>query len=234
MAIDENRLKSQVIAHLRRVRVLDSTSILASEFVLGQTGCRADLAIWNGKRFIGIEVKSARDSLLRLPAQLAAYRNVFDDVIVVCDRTHFAKASVMCDENTSLYVWDRRSIIVEHQASTRGRPDRQTLIKALTVKQLQSCLGSRNSDRLLRKEAERELMVDGSIDVRSIFINGFRSTYWPSSAVFWQAVAGKRVAPSHLELLSRFAEIRADARYAQQVRADFWRDWSRQAEAAFG
>jgi hypothetical protein len=52
---------------------------------------RADVAALNGHTH-GYEIKSALDSLVRLPAQISAYCNVFEKASLVVDRAHLRKA----------------------------------------------------------------------------------------------------------------------------------------------
>jgi hypothetical protein len=52
---------------------------------------RIDLAVINGE-FHGIELKSAQDTLDRLPKQAALYNEVFDRIILVVAAKHISKA----------------------------------------------------------------------------------------------------------------------------------------------
>ena len=67
--LSEAHLKCLFLDRLRRLGLIDARSIIASEYSLGQTGRRADLAIFGGHEFIGIEFKSRYDSLKRLKQQ---------------------------------------------------------------------------------------------------------------------------------------------------------------------
>lgn len=234
MKMDEESLKCRILSLFRKERLISASSVFASEFVLGQTGRRSDLAIWNGQ-FIGIEVKSARDSLARLPAQMDAYRRFFDTVIVLCDEVHLSKVERLCGQEVGIYVWSGGAQINVQRSPTSSPPtDRHACIKALTLRQLQSCLGINAVDRLPRPELERRVMADPSIDVRSLLTAGFEASYRATTEAFWQAIAGKRISEGHLALLSRFAPMRSGVQLALEARQDFWRDWSKQAQAVFG
>lgn len=65
-------------------RVVDELSILRGH-------CRADVAVING-RLDAYEIKSARDTLDRLPRQAEAYGRVFDRVTVICADRHLEGA----------------------------------------------------------------------------------------------------------------------------------------------
>lgn len=234
MKLDETNLKCRLLSMFRKGRILTASSTLASEFVLGQTGCRSDLAIWNGS-FVGVEIKSARDSLSRLPDQITAYRRFFDTVVVLCDEVHQSKVQQICDLDIGIYVWkDGKQIEIVRPAGRNLKIDRSAYAKAITLRQLQTALKLKSSSRTPRLELERRVLNDLSIDLRQVFTTNFEDTYRATSSSFWQAIGGKRISELHLPLLSRFAPGREDIQRLQTARRDFWMDWSRQAEAMFG
>ena len=63
---------------------------IIDELSLCQGNARVDVAVVNGS-FSGYEIKSDRDSLARLPNQLAAYEQCFDTMTMVVGRKHVAK-----------------------------------------------------------------------------------------------------------------------------------------------
>jgi len=66
-------------------RIIDELGIHRGEF-------RIDVAVVNGALH-GYELKSARDTLSRLPAQAAAYSTVFDQVTLVAAECHLWRAA---------------------------------------------------------------------------------------------------------------------------------------------
>ena len=226
MKLDELGLNANPSMFRKNRLILTGTSTLASEFVLGQTGCRSDLAIWNGS-FIGVEVKSARDFLARLPNQITAYRRFFDLVIVLCDEVHGSKAEQICGLDVGVYVWKNGGHVeAVRPPALNHQIDRMACTKALTLRQLQTALGVKTTSRMPRLELERCLMVDQSIDARKVLISGFEASYRATSASFWLSIRGKRISKSHLPLLSRFAPAREGAQRLQSERRDFWIGWS--------
>lgn len=69
----------------------DPNTLIVEELGLCDHTSRIDLAVVNGS-LNGYEIKSARDTLERLPAQAAVYSKVFDTVTVVTDNTHLCEA----------------------------------------------------------------------------------------------------------------------------------------------
>lgn len=232
MKLDEEDLKCRVLSKFRKERILTSSSIVASELVLGQTGCRADLAVWNG-RFVGVEVKSARDTLVRLPDQIKAYRRFFDQVMVVCDQLHLPRVAEICNKDVGIYVWREDEISVVQPASVQFEPDRYALAKALPLRLLQSCLGIK-AERVSRTELEHLAINDNSIDLKSIYTAAFETNHGTTTEAFMKAISGKRISAEHLALLSRFSAARAEARQSADARQEFWAAWSAQAQTAFG
>ncbi|PZU81271.1 MAG: hypothetical protein DI528_21555 [Shinella sp.] len=233
MTLSEEELKSCLLAKFRRERRITASSIIASEFVLGQTSCRSDLAIWNGA-FIGVEVKSARDNLSRLPSQMRAYHKFFDEVILVCDASHLDKAQVICDEDVGIYVWRDRKLELAREAAPNSKIDRRECVRSLTVKQLYSGLDIKTTSRHPRPQLEDRLVADLSIDVRALVLKAFEATYQTTSEAFFREVSGRRILPNHLVYLSRFAESRSELKSYKDAREGFWRQWELQAQVVFG
>jgi hypothetical protein len=66
----------------------------ADTFVIDELGLkngevRADIAVLNGK-FIGYEIKTDSDNLSRLPHQIIAYSEVFDEAYIVTGKKHLS------------------------------------------------------------------------------------------------------------------------------------------------
>lgn len=232
MKLDEEGLKCRLLARFRQERTVTASSVIASEFVLGQTGCRSDLAISNGS-FIGVEVKSARDSLARLPDQIRAYRKFFDAVILLCDEVHLSRAEILCPEGVGIYVWRNGELSIYREAATNHDIDRRECVRSLSVKHLHTCLNLKPGSGYSRSELEQRVLSE-PIDVRSLVVGAFESTYRVTTEKFLQGITGKRIAPDHLTHLSRFAASRAELRHSQEARQSFWKTWEEQAQAVFG
>lgn len=69
-------------------------TLVVHELGLAIAGVRIDLAVVNG-RLTGWEIKTAADSLARLPHQQHAYSQVFDRVWLAADRRHVEPALAM-------------------------------------------------------------------------------------------------------------------------------------------
>jgi hypothetical protein len=81
----------------------DPDSLLVEELGLCEGAARADLAIVNGV-LKGFEIKSERDSLVRLPRQIAAYNMIFDTVSLVSAERHLEGARKLIPLWWGIYV----------------------------------------------------------------------------------------------------------------------------------
>lgn len=85
-------LKSQLAAD----RLPDDTWIF-DEFGVAHGASRVDICLVNGL-LEGIEIKSDRDTLRRLPAQVEAYNRVFDRVVIVASGSHVDRLTEIVPE----------------------------------------------------------------------------------------------------------------------------------------
>ena len=86
-AVIREALKAELtILHAkdRRLRIIE-------EFGVRHGSARVDIAVVNGVLH-GYEIKSDRDTLLRLPEQMDAYNAVFDQVTLVVGKSHLYEA----------------------------------------------------------------------------------------------------------------------------------------------
>ena len=68
--------------------ISDENSKVVDELHLPVTKSRIDIAVVNG-RLHGFEIKSARDTLVRLPHQLEGYSKVFDYLTIVTEEKYY-------------------------------------------------------------------------------------------------------------------------------------------------
>src|SRR4051812_44988248 len=67
-------------------------TLVVDELGLRHGSCRADIAVVNGC-LLGYEIKSDRDSLMRLKNQISVYDAVFDNITIVVGPRHNAVIS---------------------------------------------------------------------------------------------------------------------------------------------
>jgi hypothetical protein len=81
-------VRSAMLVSLRAAHADDSSTRIVEEMGIWSGTVRVDIAVINGE-LCGVELKSDKDTLGRLPAQAALYNRVFDRVtLVVGQRLH--------------------------------------------------------------------------------------------------------------------------------------------------
>lgn len=85
------QIRARIIPWLQEKFAWDPTAVLVNEMTLGHAGARADVGVINCA-IHAVEIKSAGDSLSRLPHQLTAYAAVCDRCWLVTQAPHTAKA----------------------------------------------------------------------------------------------------------------------------------------------
>lgn len=154
-----------------------------SELNVCQSAARIDLAAVNS-RLLGWEIKTAFDSLERLPGQQAIYSRVFDRVWLVADERHIDKAvQLIPDWWGVLQIRERGGVcgLVEIRRSRLNRQvDLFSLVKLLWRQETLDELHRLNLSRGLERAPRREL---------------------------WEALAG--AAPKHITTSALQGRVRA-------------------------
>jgi hypothetical protein len=143
--MNEAAVKAQVLSHIRQASGRRKP-ILTAELTLGTSGTRADVAVLADAELIGLEIKTERDSLRRLPAQLEAYSRYFDHVVVVTAPCHFAELAELDIYGAS--VW--RSTKGGCQRRSDSRPARRSKSRPVMAWKL-ICRGPRSGPSAYRR-----------------------------------------------------------------------------------
>jgi hypothetical protein len=104
----------------RLVAAHGSEALIVDELALCEGLVRADLCLVNGA-LSGFEIKSAADSLGRLPAQVAGYSRVFDYAALVADARHLHQAGDKLPEWWGVYEARRERKGIRVVRLRRGR-----------------------------------------------------------------------------------------------------------------
>ncbi|WP_439406413.1 sce7726 family protein [Bradyrhizobium sp. DASA03076] len=102
----------------------DARTRIVEEMGIWAGSVRVDIAVINGE-LSGYEIKSARDTLVRLPAQQALYSQVFDRVTLVVADHHSKKASVLIPEWWGVMIAsmaDDLSVCLQEDRPSYGNP----------------------------------------------------------------------------------------------------------------
>lgn len=101
-------LKEQIMAFFNH-----RSGLILKEFDICQGRCRADM-VWADDFLYGMEIKSDRDNLLRLPQQIQYYDEVFYYCFIVTTEKYLEKTMAMVPEYWGVFV------LTDHLQVIRG------------------------------------------------------------------------------------------------------------------
>lgn len=210
-ALNEADLKAIVIDQLRRDLNVGPCATIANEYRLGSTPVRVDIAALS-ETFIGIEVKSSRDSLRRLPHQMAAYTSYFERVILAVADCHLRNLD--WKSLRSVEIW---SISDSGRVRVASLPTQMAECRSL-------------GELLTADQCQRYNLSLNSSDNQftGAFRAEFRKRFGETSDAFWSAVKGRKIVTRDLEILSRFRERRLAIEDWSETQDREWNDWATQ------
>lgn len=212
----EDRAKAMVLNHLIASKRLTRGSVIATEFVLGKSGTRADLALF-GESLTGIEIKTAKDTLKRLPTQLPAYRQLCHRTILAIAPKHLAGVKMVGSDDLEIWLLLDDGSVRELSAGNDAR-------------------GAAAVHSLLTQEETKKLhRVSSGAAVRSeqAALQVLAGRYSQSSRHFWEKVGRRRIKPDDIESLSRFRIQRVAVAEWQAAQQEDWRAWQEGADRFF-
>ncbi|MHC2620074.1 hypothetical protein ACVIW2_002106 [Bradyrhizobium huanghuaihaiense] len=232
--LSEASLKCLYLQSLREHGLIDETSIIASEYLLGHTGRRVDLAFLTNE-FVGIEFKSKGDSLKRLQPQLDAYVSCFDRVVLVVDERHTRNVFPSLPDSVELWSVNAKGrLFLERQGMSPLQRSTRALAQLCPTRQLRKLAPIAETS-----SASRSKLVDAASSlpfdrVREAAVASFKSTFGASSAAFWNYLASEELGSSALAILSRFADLKQKKTSALRAQNEFWTRWAEEAAVVFG
>lgn len=162
--------ENEVREALRRyVREQDAqTEHIVDEFWLPRSNARADLAVL-GSLLDGYEIKTERDTLRRLPSQVAAYGAVFDRCTLVVAEKHREQADELLPSwwgITTVAVNGSISFLLEREATSNPAVEAESLVRLLWRDEAMAAL--LNLGRTPDTEAFRRRLWDELLDVTGL------------------------------------------------------------------
>ncbi len=156
----EQEIRKTLIDRLKNQNKCPRTRV-EEELCLRQGAARIDVAVVNGI-FHGYEIKSRKDTLARLPAQIEVYNQVFDYVTLVVDAAHLDKAINLIPEWWGIYVPRRRGSqinfsVVRNRERNRNGLRTNALAEFLWKDEALEVLKERGLDRGIRSKPKHVL-----------------------------------------------------------------------------
>ena len=141
----DRALRELVKAEIGRFLHKRSPVIMVEEMEVCLGRARVDLAVISDQ-LIGIEIKSVKDDVTRLPAQAEAYSKCFDRVVLVVDESLVAKATPLIPTWWGLVVSfqqdDRLTYVFERRARRNPQLDLDALLALLWREEVDALLGA--------------------------------------------------------------------------------------------
>lgn len=152
-------IRRVLAAQLDRTYRDDPATMVVNEFDLSGKA-RIDVAVING-RLAGYELKSARDTLRRLPNQVAAYSMVLDQVTLVVAHHHLGAARALVPNWWGLIVATENETGIAlrelRQPSVNEHVNPAALVQLLWRDEALDELTTRGADTGLRSKPRRAL-----------------------------------------------------------------------------
>lgn len=222
--MDEVDLKVEALAWVRRACRGRDLPVVTSEFSLNGTGIRADLAILS-RTFCGIEIKSAADTLKRLPSQMEGYARYFDQTMLIIAAKHERGLRAMDLHRAEVWVHEKSASFRQIGIGAFDAVPGHTLLGLLTAEE------ERRAERsFLQRQSAGQ--ADDLDFYRTEFEAAFRKRYRDTSDQFWSSVKGRPIRRDDLNLLSRYYADRK--RHVEAVAAEEakWSLWAQRMAAA--
>lgn len=120
--ISEQAIRNYVKSQIPRLVRSNTKALLIEEMEVCSGRARIDLAVI-GDCLIGIEIKSPKDDITRLPGQIKAYSQCFDLVVLVTDETLAQKADVLVPTWWGLVIGEYKDGRIRYRFERRPEPN---------------------------------------------------------------------------------------------------------------
>lgn len=116
-------IRRALLAEMRRLHPDTSDTLILQELGVCQGLARVDVAVVNGS-FHGYEIKSERDTLLRLPSQTGFYNQALQFVTLVAAPHHLSKIDALIPPWWGIWQAEQvgRSVRLEETRESRHNP----------------------------------------------------------------------------------------------------------------
>lgn len=116
--------------------------LVVEEMVIGMGRVRADVVTISSTQLVGIEVKSAADTLRRLPRQVEWYGRVFDRCVLAADPHHLDAAAGLLPDWWALVAVDHDGVRTVRPGSANPSRDRVATALLLWREELRAAVAA--------------------------------------------------------------------------------------------
>jgi hypothetical protein len=120
--ISEREIRTFIKTQIPRWLRSNGTALLIEEMEVCSGRARIDIAVI-ADRLIGIEIKGPKDDVSRLPGQVRAYSQCFDQVVLVMHDALAAKATALIPEWWGVVIGHQRESRLRYRFLRRPQPN---------------------------------------------------------------------------------------------------------------
>lgn len=165
--LSESEIREVLRAFARRLSTSDTDALLVEEVAVDGGRNRIDM-LYFGESTIGVEIKSARDDLSRLPAQAASFSEYFEYMILVADAKFVGRAIDILPEWWGIFEIskrkDRTKLLKVREPNRNPSVKNEYLLEFLWKSELLSLLErvqkAASGERLAKRDLRRELVCN--------------------------------------------------------------------------
>ncbi|MEB5931595.1 sce7726 family protein [Pseudomonas mosselii] len=214
----ERKIKAVVLTELIKTKHIDYSTLVFSEMTLAGKVRRVDLGYSRDGAFVGIEIKSENDSLVRLVGQVEEYTKYFDKLILVVAPKFVSSALLMSDSAVAIWEYAEDKIRVIRKGRLNYKIPKSNYVELMTKREIAQLVKAAGANPEGLALYDLKLLVNekciGKLSresVKAVFLGGIEKRYGPASKRFLGKVrAFGKVGEADLVLLSPYARNLSD------------------------
>lgn len=210
----EREIKAVVLSELLRKGTIDSSSLVFSEMNLAKKVRRVDLGYIRNAEMVAIEIKSEKDSLVRLAGQLSEYSKYFDRVILVVALKFVHAAMEIAADEVGIWSVSDGLIKVVRKGRVNRSIRKSDYVELMTKREI--CALARkigiNPGELPMYDLKLMVLAGAArlskADVKSVLIDGIHKRFGMASRRFMTKVSSSTGIEDHdVRLLSPYIGV---------------------------
>lgn len=210
----EIEIKAMVLERLLcEGRFSDSSALVFNEMSLAGKSRRLDLGYVQDRKMVAIEIKSEKDSLLRLSGQLDEYRKYFDRVVVVAASKFVDGVVQIAGSDVEVWAVSQGEVEIVRRGRLIKGVSKVSYLDLMTKREisiLAKMVGIRVGDTAmyeLKAAVANSLKRVSAERVKDVLLEGFRNRFGLASNRFLRkALEAGGVNSSDIHLLSPYRQ----------------------------
>lgn len=205
----EKEIKSALLNFLVENGKVMEGGLVFSEMNLAKKVRRLDLGYFDKRNLVAIEIKSEKDSLLRLVGQVGEYAKYFDRVIVAVAPKFVRAASELVQNSIAIWEVSDEKVRIVRRGTLLNDVNKDSYVDLMTRREV-SILARKlgiSSQALgmydLKIEVKNRISRLSKLEVKAVLVEGFYSRFGMASERFLKQISVEgKVSVSDVALLS--------------------------------